>query len=83
MNNDLEAIYKFAKKHNIAFNYKEDFKHAIINAYVIVGESTLMYTLYTDDGSKRISLCGDVRTELGIDKALVYFEELMLLKGAF
>lgn len=83
MNNDLELIYRFAKKHNLAFNYREDFKHAIINAYVIVGESTLNYTLYTDSGSKRISLCGEVRTELGVEKAIQYFEELMLLKGAF
>ena len=83
MNNDLELIYRFAKKHNLAFNYREDFKHAIINAYVVVGESTLNYTLYTDNGSKRISLCGEVRSELGVEKALQYFEELMLLKGAF
>lgn len=83
MNNDLELIYRFAKKHNLAFNYREDFRHGIINAYVVAGESTFNYTLYTDDGAKRISICGDIRTELGIDKALVYFEELALLKGAF
>lgn len=83
MNNDLELIYRFAKKHNLAFNYKEDFKHAIINAYVVVGESTFNYTLHTDNSAKRISICGDIRTELGVEKALQYFEELLLLKGAF
>ena len=83
MNNDLELIYRFAKKHNLVFTYRVDFKHAIINAYVVVGESVLNYTLYTDSGSKRISLCGEVRTELGVERAIRYFEELMLLKGAF
>ena len=83
MNNDLELIYRFAKKHNLAFNYREDFKHAIINAYVVVGESTVNYTLYTDDNVKHILICGDNKTELGVEKALQYFEELMLLKGAF
>ena len=80
-NNDLELIYKFAKKHRLAFHYAEDFKLNIVNAFIVVGESVLDYTLYTDSNSKRISFCGEVRTELGMETALKYFEDEMLLKG--
>jgi len=80
-NNNLELIYKFAKKHRLLFHYCEDFENNIVNAFIVVGESVLDYVFYSDSDSERISLCGEVRTELGMETALRYFEDEMLLKG--
>lgn len=79
-NNDLELIYKFAKKHRLGFHFYEDFETNYVNAFIVVDDFEFDYTYY-EDGNKRIQFCGEVRTELGMETALKYFEDEMLLKG--
>lgn len=79
-NNDLELIYKFAKKHRLTFNFYEDFERNYVNAFIVVDGEVFDYTYY-EDGDKRIQFCGEVRSDLSVETALRYFEDEMLLKG--
>lgn len=79
-NNDLELIYKFAKKHRIRFNFYEDFETNYVSVFIIVNDEAFDYTCY-EDGMKRISFCEEVRSDLSVETALRYFEDELLLKG--
>lgn len=81
-NNDLELIYKFAKKHRIGFNFYEDFECNSVNAFIVVDDEVFDYTYYEDEnGEKRIQFCNEVRSDLSVEVALRYFEDELLLKG--
>lgn len=81
-NNDLELIYKFAKKHRLTFNFYEDFKGNYVNAFIVVDDDIFDYSYYEDeDGKKQISFCKEVRSDLDVETALRYFEDELLLKG--
>ena len=79
-NNDLELIYKFAKKHRLGFHFHEDFECNCVNAFIVVDDEVFDYT-YCEDGEKKISFCKEVRSDLSVETALRYFEDELLLKG--
>ena len=79
-NNDLELIYKFAKKHRLTFNFYEDFERNYVNAFIVIGGEVFDYTYY-EDCEKRISFCEEVRSDISVEVALRYFEDELLLKG--
>lgn len=79
-NNDLELIYKFAKKHRLTFNFYEDFKGNYVNAFIVVDDDVFDYTYFEDD-EKQISFHKEVRSDLSVELALRYFEDELLLKG--
>lgn len=79
-NNDLELIYKFAKKHKIGFHFYEDFECNYVNAFIIVDDEVFDYTC-SPDGEKRINFCNEVKSDLSVETALRYFEDELLLKG--
>lgn len=78
-NNDLELIYKFAKKHRIGFHFYEDFESNYVNAFIVVDDEVFDYT-YFEDGVKQISFCKESRSDLSVEMALRYFEDELLLK---
>ena len=79
-NDDLELIYKFAKKHRLSFNFYEDFESNYVNAFIVVDDEVFDYTYY-EDVEKRISFNNEVRSDLDVETALRYFEDELLLKG--
>lgn len=79
-NNDLELIYKFAKKHRIGFHFYEDFECNYVNAFIVIGDEIFDYTSY-GDGEKQIQFCNEVKWNIDVETALRYFEDELLLKG--
>lgn len=79
-NNELELIYKFAKKHRVRFNFYECFKEKIVNAFIYIDDEVFDYTSY-GDGEKRIQFCNEVKWNIDVETALRYFEDELLLKG--
>ena len=82
-NNDLELIYKFAKKHRLGFHFYEDFEGNYVNAFIVVDDEVFDYTYYENEENceKRIQFCDEVRSDLSVETALRYFEDELLLKG--
>lgn len=79
-NNDLELIYKFAKKHRLGFHFYEDFESNYVDAFIVVDDEVFDYTCY-ENVEKRINFCKKVRSDLSVETALRYFEDELLLKG--
>lgn len=79
-NDDLELIYKFAKKHRLGFHFYEDFEGNYVNAFIVVDDEVFDYTYFEDD-KKQIQFCNEVRSDLSVELALRYFEDELLLKG--
>jgi hypothetical protein len=78
----MEKIYKFAKKFGFAFNYREDFKSGTVNCFMIAPKTDIVFDYAEIDGEATI-LINKERFSYGVDRALNYYEELLILKGEF
>lgn len=78
----MEKIYKFAKKFGFTFNYREDFRAGLINCFIIAPKTDVVFD-YTEVDGDVIILINKERFNHGVDRALNYYEELLILKGEF
>lgn len=84
MNNDLELIYKFAQKHKIRFNFYDNFEDKVTSAWMVFyGEDEYEiifdYIYYQNFDRKRIQIGFELKSELSVEDALKYYEDLILL----
>lgn len=78
----MEKIYKFAKKFGFNFNYSENFKSGTVNCFMIAPKTDIVFD-YTEMDDEVTILINKERFSYGVDRALNYYEELLILKGEF
>ena len=78
----LEKVYRFAKKFGFSFNYSENFKSGTVNCFMIAPKTDIVFS-YTEMDDDVIIVTDGGKFYGGVDRALNYYEELLILKGEF